>query len=466
MTTYKGAMNDNWRTCAVPDGFTVAAVGDIIITHPIYQQLRRESPRLLELLASADVVVGNYEGSAIDLTKYKGYPEAEAGFAWLTSSPDCPADLAKAGFNMLSRANNHTMDWGVEGMRMTDRLIDEAGIAHSGTGESLSAAQAPCFIYGEKANVSLVSWATTFEKNARAIDALGQINARPGLSALPLASYVCVDSVAWEGLLAIRKGQPAASDPRLLKEYEAASKALVLYNQRYVHDPRLNGQTRVHYEVGPREKAGILRNVRQAKQTSDFTIAAQHTHEPDNWSVELPDFMQGLARETIDQGADMFCGHGPHQLRGIEIYNGKPIFYSLGNFTFMDNTQQIVPRDEWEQEVWHVVPNKPQTTPMTMTPAEFLEWKRVVGVFEESLWFESVLALTTYKGGKADTIKLYPLELHWQCRDAERGIPRLADAETGSRILKRLAEISAPFGTRIDIAGEVGIIALHGQDSE
>ena len=45
-----------------------------------------------------------------------------------------------------------------------------------------------------------------------------------------------------------------------------------------------------------------------------------------------PDFLIELAHKSIDSGADAFVGHGPHLLRGIEIYKGKPIFYDLGEF--------------------------------------------------------------------------------------------------------------------------------------
>ncbi len=45
----------------------------------------------------------------------------------------------------------------------------------------------------------------------------------------------------------------------------------------------------------------------------------------------------------IDAGADVFVGHGPHVLRGIEIYKGKPIFYSLSNFIFQNETVLRMP---------------------------------------------------------------------------------------------------------------------------
>ena len=48
---------------------------------------------------------------------------------------------------------------------------------------------------------------------------------------------------------------------------------------------------------------------------------------------EVPaEFIGAFARAMIDAGADLVVGHGPHLLRGLELYKGKPIFYSLGNF--------------------------------------------------------------------------------------------------------------------------------------
>jgi Bacterial capsule synthesis protein PGA_cap len=50
----------------------------------------------------------------------------------------------------------------------------------------------------------------------------------------------------------------------------------------------------------------------------------------------------------VDAGADMFVGHGPHVLRGIEIYKGKPILYSLGDFIFENETLQRLPSENYE----------------------------------------------------------------------------------------------------------------------
>ena len=46
----------------------------------------------------------------------------------------------------------------------------------------------------------------------------------------------------------------------------------------------------------------------------------------------IPDYCVEISHAAIDAGADMILGHHTHILKGIEMYKGKPIFYSLGNF--------------------------------------------------------------------------------------------------------------------------------------
>lgn len=176
----------------------------------------------------------------------------------------------------------------------------------------------------------------------------------------------------------------------------------------------------------------------------------------------------------------MLCGHGPHQLRGIEICRGKPLLYSLGNFCFMDNSQQVVARDEWEEAEWAAAEAlagpKGITQPESSTPAEFMEWKHVIGIFSDPIWFESVVAECRFRAdGALKRMHLHPIELGFEGRDADCGIPRLAfdtDANRNQarRILERLQAVSAGFGTRIEIEtidsprgrSSVGHVVLEG----
>ncbi|WP_365937170.1 CapA family protein [Mesorhizobium sp.] len=229
------------------------------------------------------------------------------------------------GFNLVSRATNHTLDWGIEGMRETSRILDQSGIIHAGVGENLAQAGAARFLETSRGRVALVSSATTFAPMSRACDPAGEAPGRPGLNPLRLTENILVPPETLETLRQVRDalpgGPPGNGDPGRVvlarTTYKAAEKA---------------GYS---YEPHPGDVANILRNVRRGKQFSDFCIVTNHGHEPswpDKVSEEPADYEQCFARKMIDAGADAYVGHGPHLLRGIEIYKGRPIFYSLANF--------------------------------------------------------------------------------------------------------------------------------------
>lgn len=450
----KGGLAPSWRDANVPDGFRLVAVGDLVIDDVLYPRLLRTAPEIVELLKSADVTFGNFESTAIDLREFGGWPEAESGGSWLISSPRVPGDLRDMGFNLVGRANNHTTDWGVSGMRYTDRLLDQAGIVHAGTGENLAAARAPRFLTVPAGRVALVSAASRFEAMSRAVDPLGQIPGRPGVNALRTTRYVLVPPEQLAQLARIRDAQPKGSVRASIMKSDEKTGTVTLFGTKYRANPHPGDTIAFHFSMHEGDRQDILRNIRQGKQTADFSIVSMHTHEPGNYSEAPPDFLPILARDAIDNGADAFIGHGPHRLRGIEIYKNRPIFYSLGNFFFMENTQQPLTRDAYEKD---------NTEPFAMTPAEFLEYKRTHGVFGDRVWYESVIAVNQYDNrGRLTEIRLHPIEMHWEnARDADRGIPQPASAEAAQRILHTLQRLSEPYGTRIEIRDRVGCIRIN-----
>ena len=104
--------------------------------------------------------------------------------------------------------------------------------------------------------------------------------------------------------------------------------------RRYVAGPKPGTRT----EPNKQDVEEIARVVKSASALADIVIVSLHCHESGaNRSVPA-DFIPIFAKAVIDAGADVFVGHGPHVLRGIEIYKGKPIFYSLSNFIFQNET--------------------------------------------------------------------------------------------------------------------------------
>jgi poly-gamma-glutamate synthesis protein (capsule biosynthesis protein) len=95
---------------------------------------------------------------------------------------------------------------------------------------------------------------------------------------------------------------------------------------------RTPGTNYVDYDVrGLKEP--YLRRLREAlaaaRQRADLVIVSAHVGP--NWG-EPSAGMQALARQLIDLGADLYWGHSNHATRGIEVYQGRPILYSTGDF--------------------------------------------------------------------------------------------------------------------------------------
>lgn len=89
--------------------------------------------------------------------------------------------------------------------------------------------------------------------------------------------------------------------------------------------------------TNPRYNQRVAADIQAVRDQVDWVVVNYH------WGVELAqypgDWQTELARFTIDQGADLVVGHHPHVLQGAEIYKGRPIVYSLGNFIFGGNSR-------------------------------------------------------------------------------------------------------------------------------
>ena len=435
------AQRDPQRELAtsVADGFTVAAVGDCIIARPV-SQTAGFAP-VGRLLHDADVAFGNFEGTALDLTRTPAVPQAEFGGVWIIGTPAVARDLKTIGFDVMSRANNHATDWGLEGMRQTSRALDEAGIVHAGVGEHRAEARGARYFDTGKGRVALISVASTFTPLSRSAPPLGEAPGRPGVNALRTTRYAFVTPDELRTLRTIRDQQPSGSVR--LREKESPDE-LELFGVRY----KAADHRGFSYTMDAVDEREILKSIRAAKQLSDFVIVTIHAHEPGNWSETPADFLPTLAHEAIEAGADEFIGHGPHQIRGIEVYRGKPIFYSLGNFIFQLDLLAPVASDLYEQY---------KMDSATATDAEFnAMWNQLV--FGGDVWYQSIVTTSRFEKGQLAEIQLRPVDLNYTARGADRGVPRPAAAEVARTILERLARLSQPFGTHVMIERGVGVI--------
>jgi poly-gamma-glutamate synthesis protein (capsule biosynthesis protein) len=290
-------------------------------------------------------------------------------------------------------------------------------------------------------------------------DAVGGVPGRPGLSALRVTPYMIVSPKMMKSLHKIHDALPPAAlqaeeqekralQPESQEKHEGKPEELSLFGVKYrVGDKPV----RFAYEMNESDLHQILKGIRDGKQNSDFLIATIHVHEPDNWSEEPADFLPKLAHAAIDAGADVFIGHGPHQLRAIEIYQGKPIFYSLGNFFFQLAMQGPVSADMYEAM---------KGDPNTLTNNELMAKLLKVG-FDAPVWYQSVIAVSRFEHGQVAEVRLYPVDLGFTAKGANQGIPRPASPAVSKTILEQLQRLSRPYGTTIAIEDGVGVIRLQ-----
>src|SRR5215471_19073994 len=168
----------------IKDGFAFAAAGDLIYGRPQVPLNDPEFEKVAKLLRAADVAFANAEMSILDVKSFKGYPAAENGGGTPTGEPAVAQDYKNMGLRMVSRANNHAIDWGVEGLEETARQLDAAGVVHAGSGRSRPASRAAAFLETPRGRVALVATASTFPPMAMAGDSAGESPARPGISVL------------------------------------------------------------------------------------------------------------------------------------------------------------------------------------------------------------------------------------------------------------------------------------------
>lgn len=161
-------------TQATPRVLTIAAVGDIMLGGTATPELARYGydypfERVGPLMRNADLAFGNLEGPLTE----RG--QAQSKRYVFRSPPDrvAPA-LARAGFDVVSLANNHSMDYGIEGLRDTMQALARVGIAHAGAGGNLAVARKPVFLNLDGRHVAVLAYSLTFPEEFWATDS------RPG----------------------------------------------------------------------------------------------------------------------------------------------------------------------------------------------------------------------------------------------------------------------------------------------
>jgi poly-gamma-glutamate capsule biosynthesis protein CapA/YwtB (metallophosphatase superfamily) len=441
--------------------FSIALGGDCMLTRrlaifdePEFLALRRRFCDCDAGFVNLETVVRRWD---------EGAPGVTRG-TYMTTPPELLEDLRWFGVNLVSCANNHAFDYGEGGLLATLDHLDRAGVVHAGAGRNLAEARGPAYLDTKGGRVALVATTATFREWNRAGAQRADIGGRPGINPFRATRTYTVDAAAFDSLKRLSRElgfeQTRARDrTHFFSDKEIGAdgpEALTLFGETFVRGDAFALST----EGERRDVEDHLRQVREARRQADWVVVSFHSHDFGQASLlkaktkvelhEPADYARAFARAAIDAGADIFVGHGSHTPLGVDFHRGKPIFYSVGNLIFQNETVPFFPEEAYGRFGLGA----------DATPADFLEARTGGGskghVAHREFW-ENMAATCHFVGGRLDRVELIPIEQGFGLSRGQRGRPLLASGEAAARILDRAARLSEPFGVKVTVENGVGV---------
>lgn len=444
---------------SMPRRMTVAAVGDCIPARRMSERKDRAFLDVVDLLRSADCTWGNCETVFAEARSV--YPSPKGFDPHCLSQPWGADEMAFVGIDFVGTANNHALDWGYQGLFSTLEQLERVGLAHAGAGADLAAASRPGYYDSAAGRVAQVNCTSTFPPYFAAAPAHPYLNGRPGLNVLTPQYLVQVDQELFDQLRPLQeeliqlRGWGVFADllAKLLTEQLPEGTA-------FIEEVLFKGGDGTDLLSQARESdvERITQALAIGRHNARVVLATMHCHEARN-ELEVPDlFIEPFAHAAMDAGADLFFAAGPHVLRGIEIYDGKPIFYGLANFIFHYETLGKIPAESWMSVGLEAD---------SLDPSAFAA---TIPYPNEARFWQSVIPLVTLEGGAGPggaiesptvvSIELYPIVQGFGEPIYRRGTPEMAPRQEATEILQRVARLSEPYGTTLTIRDGVGYVEL------
>ncbi|BCG96937.1 CapA family protein [Mesorhizobium sp. 131-2-1] len=409
------------------DHFCAVVTGQSLIKHDIRNIQDERFAEIVRFLGQGDLVFTNFESTI--LAKDGGWPTKGKYFGY--SRVEVLDALQAIGFNALALANNHAFDLGPNGVLSTLEEVETRGFLHAGVGANEANAARPGRRRLGTREVALLAMdAGPGPANMYAENGTAFRPARPGVNRLKTVRKIGVPDGHFRRLA--RLGEQLQSSPFELANYAqpedppevATGKEINFYGTVFAQAANFGRLI----EVDSKSANIHLSAIRQAAAQGDFVVAYLHHHHWEPGWQDVPHWVRTFARSCIDAGADLFVSHGAPVLQALEIYNGSPIFYGLGNFLFHVHATE----NEWDPpEVW-----------------------------------QSIVAACRYDaGGSLEGIDLLPVVIGADAQSigsaTGRLVPTTAIGNVARDILEGFATRSRVFGTDIAPSGATGRIAVH-----
>jgi poly-gamma-glutamate capsule biosynthesis protein CapA/YwtB (metallophosphatase superfamily) len=419
---------------------------------------------LRDLFRGADIGFANLETTV--RAHHEGTPIVTQGTP-MSTPPALLDELKWFGITLMSCANNHATDWGVDGLAAMLAHLQKHAMPAAGAGRNLAEALRPAYLDTGAGRVALLAATSFFPGWTRAADQRPDAPGRPGVNALGFSSTYTVDDTSLTALRALgEKLGLTQHRARQRKMFFSAAEApedsgdeIVFLGERFVRGTAFAVSTKAN----PRDAEANLRWIAEARRQADWVLFSFHNHEfgaagrltaESHVGMEEPaQFAIDFARAAIDAGADAVVGHGPHLTLGIELYKGRPIFYSLGNLIFQNDSVPVFPAESYARfGLDH-----------RATPTDFLDARtgnETRGFPAEREYWHGLAAACTFAKGELADLRLYPLDLGAGLSRAQRGRPVLARGAVAKDILERVRRLSARHGTEIVLDGETAAVRL------
>ncbi|MBI4333328.1 MAG: CapA family protein [Chloroflexi bacterium] len=198
-------------------------------------------------------------------------------------SPENVKSLVFAGFNVVSHAANHAFDYGPEALLETIDVLRGNNMQVVGAGRDLIEARKPAIVERRGIRVGFLAYISILPAETEAREE------KPGCNPIRVSTYYESNDFA--------PGMP----PKIIT-------------------------VPVEEDVEAMEE-----DIRKLRRQVDVVVVSMH------WGMHhlpgaIATYQPKVGRRAINAGADIVIGHHPHIINGIEMYKGRPIFYSLGNF--------------------------------------------------------------------------------------------------------------------------------------
>lgn len=363
-------------------GYDLIVTGDLMFLSPVIRDDGSPLQQLWRRFAQSDHVFCNLEAVFTRET------HRADKIVSMKSDPDLLPELRRAGVDVVTVANNHANDYGWDGMRESLAALDAAGIPHTGAGPTIEEALRPAVLTAGRRRTAFLGLSCTSAGH------FGADLDRPGLAGIRIAQSYVVDTVTID------------EQPGMVPFVET--------------------------RTVPEDQDRALAAVAEAKRAADLVVVGIHWGVSFGWlplnQSELCSYEQPLGHALVEAGADVVVGHHPHVLHGIEVYRGRPILYSVGNFLFHKHAGR---RGRASYPPYYTGGGIPGRAEMTR-----------YGCYVRLSWTGAE------PSGGPSGLELVPLWLD------ERGEPEPAPRERADFALGTVERLSEKFGTRFERAGD------------